>query len=640
LRFRILVDNEHKPGYKQLMLRKRYLKNIGLLVVLLFSLHCGARTIIVTDTSDTINIHSLRGAILEANRRGGQNTIVLGEGRNPHALPGQWVYHLTIRGADELEGRKGDLNITRGELTIMGASSNVIIDATGLGDRVFNISGGARVTLQNLIIRGGAPPASSKLFGSGEYGGAVLNGGTVILENCVISNNSSGSGQLVEGNGPGTLGGDGGGICNFGTLQASNCTIVGNASGGGSNGSWGGDGGGISNFGNCLLENCIIFGNDAGSGGTPTGNAIGFGGNGGNGGGIYNSGMMILKQCIVTANSAGSGANGGSSFPTGGWGGNGGNGGGIYNVGDLEFDFSTIYGNSTGNGGNGAGGSIQGNAGNGGNGGGIFNAGILSLNTSTISGNSCGNGGDGGNGGIWSGASGGTGGTGGSGGGIYNSSQNEIFQLGPGTLELASSTITLNMCGSGGNGGNASIVSAAWPEASSGGAGGSGGGIFNGADPVATVVRDSLIAQNSVNAGGLGGTNTSGLWIPPGEQGPVQIGSPGSDGVGFDLAGGFASQGFNLISTGDGSTGFANGVDADQVGTDANPIDPMLGPLQFNGGPTPTHALLVGSPAIDEGNSFGVHTDQRGYQRPFVYPWITQPAGGDGSDIGAFEREP
>ena len=49
--------------------------------------------------------------------------------------------------------------------------------------------------------------------------------------------------------------------------------------------------------------------------------------------------------------------------------------------------------------------------------------------------------------------------------------------------------------------------------------------------------------------------------------------------------------------------------------------DPLLGPLHNNGGPTWTHALLPGSPAIDNGNSFGcldnnIHlltTDQRGF---------------------------
>jgi hypothetical protein len=347
---------------------------------------------------------------------------------------------------------------------------------------------------------------------------------------------------------------------------------------------------------------------------------------------------MILTQCIVTANSAGPGANGGASIEIGGWGGNGGNGGGIYNFGDLKIYFSTIYGNNTGSGGNGSDGGYGGNAGPGGHGGGIFNAGNLSLNTSTISDNSCGNGGNGGNGEFFGGA---PGGAGGSGGGIYNSGENDQFHLGPGTLELASSTITLNMCGAGGNAGSGFIFSfeIQGTNGASGGSGGSGGGIFNGADPVGVVVRDSLVAQNLVNAGGAGGTNI-GLVVFGQPPPPPGIGNPGADGTGFDLAGGFASQGFNLVSTSDGSTGFVNGIDADQVGTDANPIDPMLGPLQFNGGPTPTQALLVGSPAIDQGNSFGMQTDQRGYQRPFIYPWITRPPGGDGSDIGAFEREP
>ena len=35
---------------------------------------------------------------------------------------------------------------------------------------------------------------------------------------------------------------------------------------------------------------------------------------------------------------------------------------------------------------------------------------------------------------------------------------------------------------------------------------------------------------------------------------------------------------------------------------DQNNTDPMLGPLQDNGGPTLTHALLTGSPAIDAGD--------------------------------------
>jgi CSLREA domain-containing protein len=63
--------------------------------------------------------------------------------------------------------------------------------------------------------------------------------------------------------------------------------------------------------------------------------------------------------------------------------------------------------------------------------------------------------------------------------------------------------------------------------------------------------------------------------------------------------------------------------------------DPMLGPLQDNGGPTLTHALLVGSPAIDTGDNVQCpSTDQRGVPRP-------QDGNGDGlalCDIGAFEK--
>jgi hypothetical protein len=56
--------------------------------------------------------------------------------------------------------------------------------------------------------------------------------------------------------------------------------------------------------------------------------------------------------------------------------------------------------------------------------------------------------------------------------------------------------------------------------------------------------------------------------------------------------------------------------------------DPLLGPLEDNGGPTPTMALGAGSPAIDAGDdSLCPATDQRGTPRPQ----------GPHCDIGAFE---
>jgi len=41
-------------------------------------------------------------------------------------------------------------------------------------------------------------------------------------------------------------------------------------------------------------------------------------------------------------------------------------------------------------------------------------------------------------------------------------------------------------------------------------------------------------------------------------------------------------------------------------------------PLQDNGGPTWTHALLPGSPALDAAHSGGLSTDQRGGARPVL----------------------
>src|SRR5262249_35549236 len=61
----------------------------------------------------------------------------------------------------------------------------------------------------------------------------------------------------------------------------------------------------------------------------------------------------------------------------------------------------------------------------------------------------------------------------------------------------------------------------------------------------------------------------------------------------------------------------------------ASPLDPKLGPLQDNGGPTLTMALLPGSPAIDAGAPTDSEWDQRGPG----YPRLVNRA----TDIGAYE---
>ena len=96
-------------------------------------------------------------------------------------------------------------------------------------------------------------------------------------------------------------------------------------------------------------------------------------------------------------------------------------------------------------------------------------------------------------------------------------------------------------------------------------------------------------------------------------------------------SGGFTSGGFNLDE--DGSCELDQATDLASV---AAGLDPLL---RDNGGPTPTHALLEGSPAIDRGNSFGFGIDQRGLPRPSDFAAISNTEDGDGSDIGAFERQ-
>ena len=102
-----------------------------------------------------------------------------------------------------------------------------------------------------------------------------------------------------------------------------------------------------------------------------------------------------------------------------------------------------------------------------------------------------------------------------------------------------------------------------------------------------------------------------------------------------DCSGTLTDQFHNLLGRNDGCSGLTNGVNADQVGTSAAPINPQLGSLQNNGGPTETMELLSGSPAIDNGDDSlfgpppGLLHDQRGYPRKI----------GAHVDIGAFEYE-
>jgi hypothetical protein len=123
-----------------------------------------------------------------------------------------------------------------------------------------------------------------------------------------------------------------------------------------------------------------------------------------------------------------------------------------------------------------------------------------------------------------------------------------------------------------------------------------GGGIYN--DGVgghaALRINNSTLSGNSANSGGainntasFGGTATLDI-------GDTILNSGATGGTLFNDGGTVTSRGYNLSS--DDAGGNLNGP-GDQINTDA-----ILGPLQDNGGPTFTHALLLGSPAIDTGD--------------------------------------
>ncbi len=232
-------------------------------------------------------------------------------------------------------------------------------------------------------------------------------------------------------------------------------------------------------------------------------------------------------------------------------------------------------------------------------GGGILNNGALTLSSVSVTGNSSG---------IGGGISNSNGTLNLTNSTISNNSANSGGGIAGGTQNLTNSTISGNTARTG-NGGGITVLTASLINttvANNSAPAGSGGGIFNNGNNGATVrARNSIIALNSAASGP-------------------------------DVSGALTSNNFNLVGNGSVAT-ITPAQFADQIGTAVSPIDPLLGPLADNGGGTPTHGLLPGSPAIDKGHSSGAATDQRGFTRPVDRADTTNAQDGDGADIGAFE---
>ena len=591
---------------------------------------------------------SLRDAVLQFNADTGteDDIIQLSAG----------TYHLTIQnvgGHHEAAGVTGDLNLTQTShrWIIQGAGSDTIIDASQLQDRVFQIvNPGTQVVFQDLVIQGGLAQdngADGAEAGTTDaLGGGILNnGGNLTLNNVMVQNNMARAGNVgvTRANG---YSANGGGLYSIGgALTLAAPTIANNQVTGGRGGDSSqvvyraGDGGSASGAGlyasggSLDLSDGMIANNRAtgGRGGdgsfvqtTPSGGGFGLGGRGGaaQGGGLYvNGGSLTVASSTITSNH-GIGGPGGVNGYYGGAG-----GGGLYilsNAGTLTVSNSTLSGNTASD--NTFSGSTQFG------GGGIYNAGALTVSNSTLSGNT----------------------TSRDGGGIYNGYS--------ATLMVSNSTLSGNTASYGGAISNTGTVTVSNCTLSSNTADayyGGGGGIFNG-DGTLTVT-DSTVSANSANGGEAWGggiytystrpvtlTNVTltanrartGGGLRVGVELPVLVlhntliagnfrGATGT--TRDDVSGALNSGGdYNLIGDGTGMIGLSNGVNGNLVGSAAVPIDPLLGPLQDNGGPTQTHALMPGSPAIDAGNNaYATDWDQRGEGFPRIVNGII--------DIGAFE---
>ena len=139
-----------------------------------------------------------------------------------------------------------------------------------------------------------------------------------------------------------------------------------------------------------------------------------------------------------------------------------------------------------------------------------------------------------------------------------------------------------------------------------------------------TVITNTTLSGNGAGSSGVAGAVFN-------QSGSIEIGNTifnAGQGANLRNSGGtITSRGYNLSS--DDGGGFLNGS-GDQINT-----NPMLGPLQDNGGPTFTHALLLGSPAIDAGDPNFTPPpdfDQRGLGFPRV--------ANNRINIGALEVQP
>lgn len=218
---------------------------------------------------------------------------------------------------------------------------------------------------------------------------------------------------------------------------------------------------------------------------------------------------------------------------------------------------------------------------------------------------------------------------------IYDNEQGGLLLTQNATATVLNSAISGNS-GYGGAGiSNAGYLFIVNSTISGNNASNNGGGIYNAHQLADTVLINTTVTGNIADASDGGGIDSE--WGTTTVKNSIIAGNLRDGGAQpSDCSGSMESEGYNLIQSTSGCTITGN-TTANMTG-----VDPMLGPLKDNGGPTVTHALLDGSPTIDAGDPAGcvdaagalLTTDQRGYVRP-----VDGGSGNRTCDIGAFEYD-
>lgn len=536
-----------------------------------------AATFTVTNTDDA-GPGSLRQAVADAHTAPGADTIVFD--------PGVFSSPQTITVLTEIRISPGSVIDT---LTIAGPGRDLLTLSGNNVSRIFRCDAGDTNSISAMTLTKGA----------GGDGGAIQNASNLTLTDIHFIENVTNSGGAIyhsagalnvlrcaftSNKTTGTnINGDGGSAME---LRGGTATIYDSVMTGGTTL---GGGGAIRNSIPTEIVNSFISNNTSGGSGNSDG-----------GGGIYNTGDLTMTNCIVNANTAGGNTAGG----------------GIRNEGRLAL-FGTVI---TGNTAEGNGGGIHDGATNSGE--------FLKITNCTISNN------------IANSALNNTG----YGGGIYAETGTDVTIEGStvnGNQVRIIATATDSTRSDGGGIWSDGLIRVNRSTVSGNTAGVDFGGlrvphVFND-----TIVTNSTIVNNTAGrAGGGMGKNDCNLScrsisvgntiIANNTNGDLKSGGPGGSDSN-DTA--IASLGFNLIGT------FATGTLYAASSTDLIGVEPKLAPLADNGGLTPTHALQPGSPAIEKGfRSFPntAASDQRGAATADD-PNIPNAAGGDGSEIGAFE---